>query len=51
MKVTFEAPVGKRAKTKTFNITYPNFCTLNYDGNDLQIRKMLAKSGIEPKAV
>ena len=51
LKVTFEAPVGKRAKTKTFNITYPNSCALNYDGNDLQIRKMLAKSGIEPKAV
>ena len=51
LKVTFEAPTGKRVKTKTFNITYPNSCALNHDGNDLQIRKMLAKSGIEPKAV
>ena len=50
LKVTFEALTGKRAKTKTFNITYPNSCALNHDGNDLQIRKMLAKSGIEPKA-
>ena len=51
LKVTFEAPTGKKVKTKTFNITYPNSCALNHDGNDLQIRKMLAKSGIEPKAV
>ncbi len=51
VKVTFEALAGKRAKTRTFNITYPNSCALNYDGNDLKIRKMLASSGIEPKAV
>jgi len=51
VKVTFEALADKRAKTRTFNITYPNSCALNYDGNDLKIRKMLASSGIEPKAV
>ena len=38
-------------KTRSFNITYPNSCALNYDGNDLKIREMLVKSGIEPKAL
>jgi len=50
VKVVFEALDGKRAKTRSFNITYPNSCALNYDGNDLKIRNMLAASGIEPKA-
>ncbi|RDH80802.1 MAG: hypothetical protein DIZ80_17425 [endosymbiont of Galathealinum brachiosum] len=50
VKVTFDALEGKRTKTRTFNITYPNSCALNYDGSDLKIRKMLAESGIEPKA-
>ncbi|MDD5580049.1 MAG: hypothetical protein PHY16_12320 [Methylobacter sp.] len=49
VKVIFEAKLGKRAKTRTFNITYPNSCALGYDGDDLKIRKMLAKSGIEPQ--
>lgn len=51
VKVTFEAVAGKRANMRAFNITYPNSCALNYDGNDLKIRKMLAESGIEPKAL
>jgi len=51
VKVTFEALDGRRANTRSFNITYPNSCALNYDGKDLKIRKMLAVSGIEPKAV
>ncbi len=51
LKVTFE-PIGdQRAKTKTFNITYPNSCALHYDGNDLKIREMLASSGLEPTPV
>jgi hypothetical protein len=51
LKVTFE-PVGEqRAKTKTFNITYPNSCALHYDGNDLKIREMLVRSGLEPAPV
>ncbi len=49
VKVIFEAKSGKRAKTRTFNITYPNSCALGYDGDDLIIRKMLEKSGIEPQ--
>lgn len=50
LKVTFEPVEGRRAKTRSFNITYPNSCALNHDGNDLVIRNMLAKSGLEPKA-
>ncbi|TAN70352.1 MAG: hypothetical protein EPN17_05730 [Methylobacter sp.] len=49
VKVTFEPGNGKRARTRTFNITYPNSCALGYDGDDLKIRKMLEKSGIEPQ--
>ncbi len=49
VKVTFVPREGKRAKTRTFNITYPNSCALNNDGLDLKIRKMLADSGIEPR--
>ncbi len=49
IKVTFEPEGGKRGKTRTFNITYPNSCALNNDGVDLKIRNMLAASGIEPR--
>lgn len=51
LKVTFESVGNKRAKTRMVNITHPNSCALNYDGNDLKIRQMLAKSGLEPQAV
>ena len=51
LKVTFDPVSGARAKTRRVNITYPNSCALNHDGNDLKIRQMLAQSGIEPKAV
>lgn len=50
IKVTFEPKLGKRARTRTFNITYPNSLSLGHDGNDLKIRKILAKSGLEPRA-
>jgi len=49
VKVTFESETGKRGKTRTFNITYPNSCALNHDGTDLKIRKMLSASGLEPR--
>jgi hypothetical protein len=49
IKVIFEPVNNKRARTRTFNITYPNSCALGYDGDDLKIRKMLEKSGIEPQ--
>ena len=51
LKIIFEPINGARAKSRRVNITYPNLCALNYDGNDLKIRKMLAQSGLEPKAV
>ncbi len=51
LKVTFESVGNRRAKTRMVNITHPNSCALNYDGNDLKIRQMLATSGLEPKAV
>lgn len=49
VKVIFEPKIGRRAKTRTFNITYPNSCALGHDGDDLLIRQMLEKSGIEPR--
>jgi hypothetical protein len=51
IKVTFESVGNARAKTRQFNITYPNSCALNHDGNDLKIRQMLASSGLEPQAM
>ena len=51
MKVTFEPKLGKRARTRTFNITYPNSLSLGHDGEDEKIRKILAKSGLEPRAL
>lgn len=51
VKVIFDAEEGKRPKTRSFNITYPNSCALNNDGKDLLIRKMLAQSGIEPQLI
>ena len=50
IKVIFEPKIGQRTKTNTFNITHPNSCALGHEGNDLKIRQMLAKSGIEPQA-
>lgn len=39
----------KPAKKVTFQITYPNSCSLKYDELDLKLRDMLEASGIEPK--
>ncbi len=49
IKAIFEVEPGKRAGTKTFNITYPNSCSLNHDGRDNVIRQMLTTSGIDPQ--
>lgn len=51
VKVLFAANGAKRKATRNFNITYPNSCALNYDGNDLKIREMLVASGIEPHSL
>ena len=50
LKVTFFPEGGQPAKWRKFNITPPNSCALNYDGNDAVIREMLALSNIEPSA-
>jgi len=50
IKAVFEAEPGKHSGSKTFNVTYPNFCSLNHEGRDNIIRKMLVASGIEPQA-
>ena len=50
--VTFTPkPGAKRASTRSFDISWPNSCSLKHDDKDLIIRKMLADSGIEPKAI
>ena len=50
IKVTFtNNPASRKASTRSFNINFPNSCSLKQDGHDLIIRKMLADSGIEPK--
>ena len=48
LKVKFESLEGKRAKTRSFTISYPNSCNLGYDGKDLLIREMLIQSELEP---
>jgi hypothetical protein len=48
IKVTFARSPGTRGRTRSFKISYPNWCALRHDGRDLIIRKMLTDSGIEP---
>jgi len=50
LKVIFYPVDGQASKRRTFNITPPSSCALNYDGNDAVIREMLALSDIEPGA-
>ena len=50
IKVTFaHNPTSRKANTRSFDISWPNSCSLKHDGRDLIIRKMLADSGIEPR--
>jgi hypothetical protein len=50
LKVFFApSPVSQKSKTRSFDITYPNSCSLTQDDRDLVIRKMLAASGLEPR--
>lgn len=46
--VTFSPTPGTRSRTRSFKISFPNWCALRHDGRDIIIRKMLADSGIEP---
>lgn len=50
IKVTFaHNPSSRKASTRSFDINWPNSCSLKHDGRDLIIRKLLADSGIEPR--
>ncbi len=50
IKVTFaHAPGARRQPTRTFDISWPNSCSLRHDGRDLVIRRMFADSGVEPR--
>jgi len=39
----------KRPKIETFQVTWPNSCSLKYDELGLRLRAMLTASGIEPR--
>jgi hypothetical protein len=50
IKVTFaHNPASRKANTRSFDISWPNSCSLKHDGRDGIIRKMLIESGIEPR--
>lgn len=50
IKVTFARRPGvRRLGSRSFDINWPNSCSLKHDGRDLMIRKMLVDSGIEPR--
>jgi hypothetical protein len=48
LAVTMAAVGEKPAKTVTVSVSFPNSCSLKYDALDLNLRKMLSDSGIEP---
>jgi hypothetical protein len=49
IKVTFaHNPTSRKPSTRSFDINWPNSCSLKHDGRDGIIRNMLADSGIEP---
>lgn len=49
IKVTFASdPTSRKARTCSFDISWPNSCSLKHDGRNPIIRKMLADSRIEP---
>jgi len=47
LQVKFEPIPRRRRPTKTFQITFPNGCSLLHEGQDGAIREMLWRSGIE----
>lgn len=50
IQVTFSSqPHSKRSAKRTFDISWPNSCSLKHEGRDLIIRKVLIDSGIEAK--
>lgn len=42
-------PETGKSGTRSFDINWPNSCSLKHDGKDAIIRKMLIASGIEPR--
>jgi len=44
-------PTTGKTSTKSFDINWPNSCSLKHDGKDAIIRKMLIASGIEPRTL
>jgi len=48
IQVVFNHNGNRRLATRTFQVSYPNSCSLKQDGRDLIIRKMLVDSGLEP---
>jgi len=48
IKVSFAANATCRRQSRTFRISYPNWCGLKHEVRDLLIRQMLVASGIEP---
>lgn len=48
IRVNFAPTPNGNGRPRTFKITYPNWCGLRHEGQDLVIRQMLARSGIEP---
>jgi hypothetical protein len=50
IKVTFaHNPTSRKVSARSFDINWPNSCSLKHDKRDLIIRKLLADSGIEPR--
>lgn len=43
-------PGTGKTSTRSFDVNWPNSCSLKHDGKDAIIRKMLIASGIEPRA-
>lgn len=43
-------PATGKIATRSFDVNWPNSCSLRHDGKDATIRQMLAASGMEPRA-
>lgn len=48
IQVVFQHDPTRRGNTRSFTISFPNSCSLKFDKRDLEIRKMLTKTGLEP---
>ena len=42
-------PATGKISTRSFDVNWPNSCSLKHDGKDAIVRKMLIASGIEPR--